>query len=46
MNDKLKNFIVRTLSGAVMLAIVLGAILASEWSFMALMTIIALGGIL
>ena len=45
MNDKLKNFIVRTLSGAVMLAIVLGAILASEWSFMALMTIIALGGI-
>ena len=45
MSDKLKNFIVRTLSGAVMLAIVLGAILASEWSFMALMTIIALGGI-
>ena len=45
MSDKLKNFIVRTLSGAVMLAIVLGAIFASEWSFMALMTIIALGGI-
>ncbi|MBR5877208.1 MAG: phosphatidate cytidylyltransferase [Alistipes sp.] len=45
MSDKLKNFIVRTLSGAVMLAIVLGAILASEWSFMALVTIIALGGI-
>lgn len=45
MNDKLKNFIVRTLSGAVMLAVVLGAILASEWSFIALMAVITLGGI-
>lgn len=45
MNDKLKNFIVRTLSGAVMLAVVLGAILASEWSFIALVAVITLGGI-
>lgn len=45
MNDKLKNFIVRTLSGVVMLAVVLGAILASEWSFIALMAVITLGGI-
>ena len=45
MNDKLKNFIVRTLRGAVMLAVVLGAILASEWSFIALMAVITLGGI-
>lgn len=45
MNDKMKNFIVRTLSGAVMLAVVLGAILASEWSFIALMAVITLGGI-
>ena len=45
MKDKLKNFIVRTLSGAVMLAVVLGAILASEWSFIALMAVITLGGI-
>ena len=45
MNDKLKNFIVRTLSGAVMLVVVLGAILASEWSFIALMAVITLGGI-
>lgn len=45
MNDKLKNFIVRTMSGAVMLAVVLGAILASEWSFIALMAVITLGGI-
>lgn len=44
MSDKLKNFIVRTLSGVVMLAVVLGAILASEWSFIALMALITVGG--
>ena len=44
MNDKVKNFIIRTLSGAVMLIVLLGAILFSQWSFAALMAIIAIGG--
>ena len=44
MSDKLKNFIVRTLSGAVMLVVVLGAILASQWSYIALMALITVGG--
>ena len=44
MNDKLKNFIIRTLSGIVMFVVLLGAILASQWSFVALMGIIAIGG--
>lgn len=44
MNDKLKNFIVRSLSGVVMFVVVLGAILLSKWSFAALMAVIAIGG--
>ena len=44
MNEKLKNFIIRTLSGAVMLIVLLGSILFSQWSFAALMAIIAIGG--
>ena len=44
MSDKLKNFIIRTLSGAVMLVVVLGSMLLSKWSFAALMGIIAIGG--
>lgn len=44
MNDKLKNFIVRALSGVVMFVVVLGAILLSKWSFAALMAVIAIGG--
>lgn len=44
MGSKLKNLIVRTASGAVMLVVLLGAILASRWSFAALMAIIAVGG--
>lgn len=44
MNDKLKNFIVRALSGVVMFVVVLGAILLSKWSFVALMAVIAIGG--
>lgn len=44
MSDKLKNFIVRTLSGIVMFAVVLGATLGSKWSFGALVMLIALGG--
>ncbi len=44
MSDKLKNFIVRTLSGIVMFAVLLGATLGSKWSFGALVMLIALGG--
>lgn len=44
MSDKLKNFIIRTLSGAVMLVVLLGSILLSQWSFALLMAVIAIGG--
>ena len=44
MGSKMKNLIIRTASGAVMLVVLLGAILASKWSFMALMAVIAVGG--
>ena len=44
MNEKHKNFIIRTLSGAVMLIVLLGSILFSQWSFAALMAVIAIGG--
>ena len=44
MGDKMKNFLIRTASGAVMLIVVLGAMLLSKWSFMALMAAIAIGG--
>ncbi len=44
MNEKLKNFIIRTLSGAVILIVLLGSILFSQWSFAALMAVIAIGG--
>ena len=40
----MKNFLIRTASGAVMLIVVLGAMLLSKWSFMALMAAIAIGG--
>ncbi len=43
MNDKLKNLIVRTLSGAVMLALLLAATLYSFWSFAALMLLVVVG---
>ena len=45
MGSKLKNFLVRSISGAVMLVVVLGAMLLSKWSFAALITLIAVGGI-
>lgn len=44
MTDKLKNFFVRAISGVVMFAVVLGAILGSKWSFGALVMLITLGG--
>ncbi|MBQ4540739.1 MAG: phosphatidate cytidylyltransferase [Alistipes sp.] len=44
MGSKMKNFVVRALSGAVLLVVVLGAILWSKWSFGALLLLITLGG--
>ena len=44
MGSKMKNLVIRTASGAVMLVVLLGAILASKWSFIALMAVIAVGG--
>ena len=32
MSDKLKNLLVRTISGAVLLLVVVGALLWSKWS--------------
>lgn len=39
----MKNLVVRTLSGAVLVAVVMGAILLSRWSFGALMLAITIG---
>ena len=44
MNDKLKNLIVRTLSGVVMLGVLLGCVLGSPWSFGALLLAVLVGG--
>lgn len=44
MSDKMKNLWLRTLSGVVLLAVVLGAILWSKWSCGALIMMIILGG--
>ena len=44
MNEKMKNLWVRSLSGAVLVVVVLGAILWSKWSFAALLMAIMLGG--
>lgn len=40
----MKNLVVRAISGAVLLVVVLGAILWSKWSFGALLMLITLGG--
>ena len=45
MSDKLKNLLVRTLSGAVLLLVVVGALLWSQWSAGALFAVIMLGGL-
>ena len=37
MNETMKNLVVRTLSGLVLAAVVLGAIVWSQWSFGALL---------
>lgn len=44
MGDKMKNLTVRTLSGAVLAIVVIGATLCSQWSFGALLLAIVIGG--
>lgn len=46
MNDKMKNLAVRTLSGAVLAVVVLGAIAWSQWSFGLLLAALTVGGML
>ena len=45
MSDKLKNLLVRTISGAVLLLVVVGALLWSKWSAGALFAVIMVGGL-
>lgn len=45
MSDKLRNFIVRTLSGAVLLLVVLGASFAGYAGYAALLGVVTLGGV-
>lgn len=44
MTDRMKDLVVRTLSGAVLATIVIGCTLWSRWSFGALMLIVVIGG--
>ncbi len=46
MSDKMKNLVVRTLSGSVLAAVVLGAIAWSQWSFGILLAVLVVGGML
>ena len=41
---KMKNLMVRTLSGLVLVAVFVGAVLGSQWSFGALLLLILVGG--
>lgn len=43
MSDKIKNLLIRTLSGAVLAVVVIGAVLWSQWSFGALLLVILVG---
>lgn len=45
MSDKLRNFLVRTASGAVLLAVVLGAAFAGVWGYGALLLLITVVGV-
>lgn len=45
MSDKLKNLIVRTISGVVLFAIVLGAVFVGAWGYAALLMLIATVGV-
>ncbi len=46
MNEKMKNLTVRTLSGAILAAVMLGAIVWSQWSFGLLLAALTVGGML
>ena len=45
MSDKLKNFIVRTLSGAVLLLVILGALCIGYYGYLALLLLITIVGV-
>ena len=45
MTNKVKELIIRTASGAVMLLVVVGALMLSKWSAGALFAVIMLGGL-
>ena len=45
MNDKMKNLVVRTLSGVALLVVVFGGILWSQWSLGALLLLMLVGGV-
>lgn len=44
MNDKLKNLLVRAVSGIGLIVVVLGGIVWSQWSFIAVLTLMLVGG--
>ena len=44
MSEKMKNFWIRTLSGAVLAVVVLGAVAWCQWSFGALLALLLVGG--
>ncbi len=44
MTDKMKNLFVRTASGAVLVAVVFGVVLWSQWSLCALLALLIVGG--
>lgn len=46
MNEKMKNLTVRTLSGAVIAAVVVLSIICSQWSFALLLGVLLVGGML
>lgn len=46
MNDKMKNLVVRTLSGVVLAVVVLGGIAWTQWSFGVLLALLTVGGML
>lgn len=45
MSDKFKNLLVRTISGVVLLLVVIGALIWSKWSAGALFAVVMLGGL-
>lgn len=44
MNDKLKNLLIRAVSGVGLIVVVLGGIVWSQWSFLAVLTLMLVGG--